>query len=172
MDAPAIYEDDVYAWAHEQAALLRRLGRGKPGLPNALDLENIAEEIEGVARTELHRAESFLRLVLLHLIKIASAPQASAVEHWRAEVDQFHLDLLRSLSSSLKPKIELDKRWRLAIRQAQARLAQDGDRVVGGLPDSCPLSLDDLAEEPFDIDRAVERLIRSATAVEPLGPQA
>ena len=46
MPKTSLYEQDFYAWAHEQAALLRA------GALSAADIENIAEEIESMGRGE------------------------------------------------------------------------------------------------------------------------
>lgn len=48
----SLYDEDILAWSEQQAALLRDLARHRD-LPNALDLENVAEEIESVGRDEL-----------------------------------------------------------------------------------------------------------------------
>ena len=61
MDRRSLYEDDIYAWAQQQADALRRLATRRD-LPNELDLENVAEEIEDVGRSELSRVESYIRL--------------------------------------------------------------------------------------------------------------
>jgi hypothetical protein len=42
----SLYERDFYAWANEQAALLRA------GKLDSADVENIAEEIESMGRSE------------------------------------------------------------------------------------------------------------------------
>ncbi len=42
----SLYERDFYAWANEQAALLRA------GKLDSADIENIAEEIESMGRSE------------------------------------------------------------------------------------------------------------------------
>jgi hypothetical protein len=66
MDLPASYEEDFYAWSQHQAAILRRLAAGaRAGLPNDLDLENVAEEIEGVGRSELAAVRSQLSVMLV-----------------------------------------------------------------------------------------------------------
>ena len=38
MDRRSLYDDDIYAWAQEQAAALRRLAETRRDLPNELDL--------------------------------------------------------------------------------------------------------------------------------------
>ncbi len=50
-NAPA-YEDDFVAWLDDQARHARR------GEIDALDLENIAEELEGTARSDRRESET------------------------------------------------------------------------------------------------------------------
>jgi hypothetical protein len=58
-----LYEQDFYAWAIEQAALLRA------GKLSAADIENIAEEIESMGKTEKRELLSRLTVLLVHLLK-------------------------------------------------------------------------------------------------------
>jgi Domain of unknown function DUF29 len=53
MDRPVSYDDDFLAWSEQQAAALRGLA-GRRGLPNELDLEHVAEEIEDLGRAEFN----------------------------------------------------------------------------------------------------------------------
>ena len=79
------YADDIYLWSQEQAALLRALPGGQHNLPNALDLETIAEEIESVGRSELSTVQSCLTLFMVHLIKLAALGlEAQPSRHWIA----------------------------------------------------------------------------------------
>ncbi|MEA2741530.1 MAG: hypothetical protein QOH05_4837, partial [Acetobacteraceae bacterium] len=64
----SLYERDVLAWSQHQADLLRRLGRGER--VNDVDWTHLAEEIEDVGLSELHSVESFLTLILVHLLKV------------------------------------------------------------------------------------------------------
>jgi hypothetical protein len=50
MDRRALYDDDYFAWLQEQAAALRRFAHDRRDLPNDLDVEQIAEEIEDVGK--------------------------------------------------------------------------------------------------------------------------
>ena len=58
-----LYDHDFFAWANEQAALLRA-GR----LPDA-DIANIAEEIESMGRSERNQLTNWLAVLLAHLLK-------------------------------------------------------------------------------------------------------
>jgi len=57
------YEQDVVAWAREQAALLRE------GKFSAIDVEHIAEEIEDVGKSEQRELSSRMAVLLAHLLK-------------------------------------------------------------------------------------------------------
>ena len=60
---PDNYQRDFYAWAKEQAALLRA------GKVAEADLAHIAEEIDSMGRTEKRELVSRLTVLLLHLLK-------------------------------------------------------------------------------------------------------
>ncbi|MDX1655103.1 MAG: DUF29 domain-containing protein [Candidatus Competibacteraceae bacterium] len=62
-EAASLYERDFHAWAQGQAALARA------GHSDALDLENLAEELEGMARSDRRAMESRLEVLLMHLLK-------------------------------------------------------------------------------------------------------
>lgn len=61
--AQAAYERDFYSWSIEQARLLRA------GRFEALDRENVAEEIELLGREQFNKLESAFRVLLLHMLK-------------------------------------------------------------------------------------------------------
>src|SRR3954452_4990294 len=98
MDRRSLYDDDIYAWTQQQAEALRRLARTGRDLPNELDLENVAEEIEDVGKSELSKVESYIQLALVRLLKAASVPQARAYRKWMIEVRVFRAELLKNLT--------------------------------------------------------------------------
>jgi hypothetical protein len=57
------YEDDIVAWANEQARLLRS------GQFDQLDIAHIAEEIEDVGKSEQRELASRMAVLLAHLLK-------------------------------------------------------------------------------------------------------
>ena len=163
MDHRSLYDDDVYAWAQQQAEALRRLAETGRNLPNELDLENVAEEIEDVGKTELHRVRSFLRLMLVHLIKAASAPQARSYPKWRSEVIVFRAELADHVTRSMRPKLSISREWRLAMVEAEGSLREEGDIILAGLGGACPLGLEDILDERLTFEAAVERITAAAT---------
>jgi len=57
------YDIDFYAWTNRQAELLRA------GNLTALDIENIAEEIEDMGKNLKRELENRLKVLFMHLLK-------------------------------------------------------------------------------------------------------
>jgi len=145
-------------WSEQQAAAIRKLGTTRRELHNELDVENVAEEIESVGRSELAAVGSHLRLIFLHLIKLAVETDAQAARHWRSEIVGFHSEMIAHYSPSMRQRINLDEIWRSA--REQSMLAYEGaqQHLVAQLSMQCPFSLDDLIAEHIDSFALLERL--------------
>lgn len=157
MDRPSLYDDDIVTWAEEQAAALRALGaRGE--LSNALDWENVAEEIESVGRSEIGAVESALSQALIHILKYVSAPVAQSSKSWRVEVITFQSSASRNYRRSMRQRIDWDRLWRDSVKLADASLRIFGDRLVSGLPETMPFTPEELVAPDFDMDRGLARI--------------
>ena len=152
MSDQSLYDEDILLWSEQQAAAVRKLGRTR-ALPNELDVENIAEEIESVGRSELAAVRSHIRLIFLHLMKLAVDENSEAERHWRGEIVAFHAELVERYTPSMRQRIDIDGLWRSA--REQAVLAYD---EAANLPTHCPFSLDDLLAEHVDTVALLERL--------------
>ena len=154
----SLYDDDILLWSEQQAAAIRRLGRNARELPNELDIENLAEEIESVGRSELVSVESDLERMLVHLIRLVVEPDSTSVRHWRSEIAAFHASARRRYSPSMRQRIDVNALWRSA--REQSLLAYEGkehERVVGRSI-KAPFALDELLAEKIDIVGLASRL--------------
>ena len=160
MDRSSLYDDDIYAWAQQQADVLRRLAATGRDLPNDLDLEHVAEEIEDVGKAEFNASQNHIRQIFIHLIKLASEPQSRAARHWRSEIVNHHAQLLGRVTRSMHPRIDLDKLWNRAARQAAETLIakETATKLTSAKPGGAPLSIEELAVDEFDIDGALAKL--------------
>ena len=131
--------------------MIRRLRETVHGLPNDLDVENVAEEIESVGRSELATVESYIELILVHLIKLAVEPDANSVLHWSAEVAGFAANLERRYAPSMRHHINMEKLWRSARRQTALAFGERKAKVLSELPSKCPVAIEDLLDEEMDI---------------------
>ncbi|KPF67346.1 hypothetical protein IP69_13425 [Bosea sp. AAP35] len=172
MPADTLYEDDIVAWAEQQSRGLRELARTRPDLSNLLDWEHVAEEIEGVAQDFLFKFTGLTRQFLIHLAKALSVPRSQAYGHWRTEAQAFHDDAAEYFTRAMRQKVDIDRIWGKALRQAGLSLAEHGESLAGDLAGECPLTLDELIDPELDLDQAVSiaemRLGRSRRANEPL----
>jgi hypothetical protein len=157
MPHSALYDDDILLWSEQQAEIVRRLGRTRRDLPNEFDVENVAEEIESVGRSELAAVENQLQNILVHLIKLAAEPESPAARHWRGEILAFHSDIRRRYAASMRQKIEFEALWRLACEQATLALPE-GNAVAASLPPNAPFSLDDFTVDRIDAVSLADRL--------------
>lgn len=93
-----LYESDFYLWLATTAQLLRN------GNFLELDLDNLIEEIEGMARKEKQALKSNLRILLMHLIKWKYQP-SKRTNSWRSTIREHRKRLKDGFddSPSLKP---------------------------------------------------------------------
>jgi hypothetical protein len=165
MTQNALYDEDILLWSEQQAAIVRRLGQTRRDLPNEFDVENVAEEIESVGRSELASVESLLDQALFHFIKVAVDPDNDAVRHWLSEIAAFQGDAARRYAPSMRQRIDLDDIWRQVKRRAGLELL-DGD-TFSRLPDKCPFELDELISVESDLAALAERLRLSMASAAP-----
>ncbi len=135
-----LYDRDILMWSEQQADLLRRLERGER--VNGVDWTHVVEEIEDVGLSELHSVQSYLNLMLVHLLKIWLSPDSEALRHWRGEIVAFQKNAGRRFAPSMRQRIDLGKLYDEAIEQLEAGgLRPEGSRHW---PTVCPFTLDQL----------------------------
>jgi hypothetical protein len=160
MNHSALYDDDILLWSEQQAEIIRRLGRSRRNLPNEFDVENVAEEIESVGRSELAAVESQLQNILLHLMKLTIHREAVAIRHWRVEAVAFHGEVRRRYVPSMRQRIDLGQLWILA-RELAILGADEPEAFEIALPKHPPFPLDSLLAERLD-SAALAEAIRFA----------
>ena len=137
-----LYEHDFYAWANEQAALLRA------GNLSAADIEHIAEEIESMGKTEKRELVSRLAILLCHLLKWRYQPERRGAS-WQATIRIQRRDLTHhlidnpSLKSLRAPAIE--DAYGNAVIEASAETGLCEETF----PAACPWSFEQLMDEGF-----------------------
>ncbi|NBC32633.1 MAG: DUF29 family protein [Alphaproteobacteria bacterium] len=142
-----LYDRDFLLWTEEQAAALRRAGETRVNAP--VDWQAVAEEIEDLGKSEQSAVESFLRLLILHCLKLEYARAEEPRNHWRKEIDNFRAEIRIRVgkSPSLKSKIDLGGAYESARSQARFHFPELGlDPAC--LPEQCPYALAEL----LDID--------------------
>ena len=138
-DNATLYETDFYAWANEQAALLRA------GKLSEADIENIAEEIESMGRSEKRELINLLSLLLMHLLKWRYQPLLQSAS-WRRTIEQQRHQLTRHLADNPSLKSRLDE----AMFEAYQDAVVEAEYETGLSRKSFP------AVSPFAFDQAMD----------------
>ena len=142
MPDPTLYDRDFYAWANQQAALLRA------GQLSAADIEHIAEEIESMGRSEQQQLESRLTVLLLHLLKWQFQPNLRG-NSWRLTIKEQRSRVARHLRKNPSLQAVLGE----TIADAYGDATLEAERETG-LPDTtfptaCPWAFEQIAAEDF-----------------------
>ena len=136
------YERDFYSWSQEQARLIRA------GRLDAIDRENVAEEIESLGREQLNKLESALRVLLIHFLKwdyqptLRSRSWMLSIAAQRVEIDDIIGD-----NPGLKPRI--GEAIARAYRRARIAAARETDLELDELPEQCPYGWDQIIDREF-----------------------
>jgi hypothetical protein len=138
----SLYEQDFYAWANEQAALLRA------GQLSAADIEHIAEEIESMGKTEKRELVSRLTVLLLHLLKWQYQPDRRG-NSWKRSIATSRDQLTDHLADNPSLKAKLKDATTLAYRYARRDAATETGLDDSSFPAVCPWSFEQLMDVDF-----------------------
>jgi len=136
------YNGDFYAWTLETARLLRA------GCLDQVDLTQVAEEIEGLGRSDRHALGSQLKVLMLHLLKWRHQPSHRGVS-WRLSIANARDEIAALLrdSPSLKTRVEGLAKDRYAGARKQAEL-QTG-LPLATFPEGCPFTIEQLLNDDY-----------------------
>ena len=137
-----LYEADYSRWLFENARLLR------DGRFSEADIENIAEELEDMGRSEKRAVASHLAVLLTHLLKWQFQPDQRS-SSWRGSIYNARSSVgdLLSESPSLRNRVPelVTDRYRIARNNAiiETGLAEDT------LPLDCPYTPEQVLDPDF-----------------------
>jgi hypothetical protein len=138
----SLYERDFYAWANEQAALLRA------GRLSVADIAHIAEEIESMGKTEKRELVSRLTVLLLHLLKWQYQPEQRGAS-WRASIRNTRDQLTDHLSDNPSLKSHLAEAITAAFRYASREATAETGLSESTFPAECPWSFERFMDVSF-----------------------
>ena len=135
----SLYEQDFYAWAHEQAQLLRA------GNLTQADIAHIAEEIESMGRAEKRELLSRLKVLLMHLLKWRFQ-EGGRSTNWRLTIEEQRREVARHLADNPSLKSQLAETMADAYGDAILAAARETmlDRAV--FPATCPWSFEQIMD--------------------------
>jgi Domain of unknown function DUF29 len=139
-----LYEQDFYTWTQTTAALIRA------GEWQDLDPESVAEEIESLGISQEHALRSYLKQLVMHLLKWQYQPSRRRLGHsWETTIINARSEIaeLVERNPGLAPHVEplLSKAYPTARRLArvQTRLP------LATFPEVCSWTLAQVLDDDF-----------------------
>jgi hypothetical protein len=138
----ALYDEDIYTWALQQAKALRK----RSG--NEVDWENVAEEIESLGKSQLSEAESRLFIICTHLLKWIYQPEQRS-RSWEAtlKIERYDLNAHLAQNPGLKPKRA--SAFKKAYRNARLQAGAETGLPDETFPDEPPFTLAQALDETW-----------------------
>jgi len=125
------YNTDLYTWTRAQAAALRAKDWA------ALDIAQLAEEIESLGNEQVHAVESHLVVVLTHPLKWCYQPQRRS-RGWRTSVRVGRQQIARRLRRNPGLRPDLPTLLTDAYADARKRAMDDIGLPLATFPEICP----------------------------------
>ncbi|CAA9582655.1 MAG: Phage protein [uncultured Truepera sp.] len=137
------YDHDFVLWLEFQAKLLRQ------GRVGELDLENLAEEVESIGRSDRREVQNRLTVLLAHLLKYQFQAKRRS-RSWRVTIDEQRrqLELVFNDSPSLLKSYALtifDDTYQYARRRVSVETRLNSE----AFPETCPYTLAQVLDEDF-----------------------
>lgn len=136
------YDADFYGWAVEQAALLRQ------GDLSAADIDNIAEEIESLGRSEKRELVSRLAVLLTHLLKWKFQPKGRC-SSWETSIRVQRNRIVDHLDDNPSLRPHIPAAMKKAHRDAILVAAEETKLPESIFPTSCAWSFDQVVDPGF-----------------------
>jgi hypothetical protein len=136
------YDEDFFAWTQEQARLLRA------GDTVDVDVENLAEEIESVGRSDRREIRNRLTVLLTHLLKWQFQPRrrgnSCSLTIWE---QRLQIESILKDSPSLQPFFaEIVPDY---YRRAREKAARETRMGLRNFPAQCPYTPEQILSEDF-----------------------
>jgi Domain of unknown function DUF29 len=138
----AAYDTDFYAWTQAQAAHLR--AKEWP----ALDVDNLAEEIESLGASDRRALRSHLLRLTQHLLKWHYQPQRRG-ESWRQSIDNARLEIELIVADSRTLRDFLPEALTWAYPRSRKEATKDTGLPPATFPKTCPWALEQVLDEDF-----------------------
>jgi len=142
----SLYGRDYYSWALEQSSALRERRF------DALDMDHLAEEVEGLAKSERRELRNRLMRVLVHLLE-GRFQAAHRSRSWETTLISQRVQIAALLDDSPSLRIELpesvERAYGLALRLAGKEMGIARERWEQLFPARCPWSAKQILDEDF-----------------------
>ena len=137
-----LYEQDLFAWTQQQVNLLTHQRW------HELDVENLIDELEGMARRDRREMTNRLIILIAHLLKWEFQPDHQSGS-WRGSIQEQRLQLNGLLEDSPSLHQQFIESLEKAYPQAVKLASKETELPTTKFPNECPYELAQLLDEDF-----------------------
>ena len=137
-----LYEQDLFAWTQQQVNLLTHQRW------HELDVENLIDELEGMARRDRREMTNRLIILIAHLLKWEFEPDHQSGS-WRGSIQEQRLQLNGLLEDSPSLHQQFIESLEKAYPQAVKLASKETELPTTKFPNECPYELAQLLDEDF-----------------------
>ncbi|MGB3293339.1 MAG: DUF29 domain-containing protein [Phormidesmis sp.] len=142
LNLKALYDTDFNLWIERQIMALREQRL------EDIDLANLIEEIEDLARRDKRALRSHLKVLLLHLLKWQFQP-AQCSSGWKASISNARIEIADIFSDSPSLENYLPTVVEKVYISARILAADETSLAITRFPESCPYSLTQVLDLEF-----------------------
>ena len=135
-DLKSLYETDYALWLDRTIADL------KERKLDTIDWENLVEEIDALSKSEKRALRSYLRQLLLHLLKRKYVTIPNCYNGWEREITNFRLEITLCLKDSPSLYNYFYEIFPDVFQEALMLLTKDKDYDRFAFPKECPFPSD------------------------------
>lgn len=137
-----LYESDYHTWALTQAEALRTRCFTK------LDLPNLVDEVEDMAKSQERELGSRFAVLLMHLLKWAYQPEARS-KNWRLTIKEQRLRANELLTENPGMKAKAPQIFAKAYRAARLEAAKETPLEEEDFPEVNPWTVEQASDDSF-----------------------
>jgi hypothetical protein len=137
-------DQDFAAWIAQQVAALK--GRRF----DELDIDDLADEVESLAKRDYRRLVSAIRIILLHMLKWDYQPGHRG-QLWRASINEHRDRVWGELASSPSFRSRIAEAIETAYPLARTKASEETGIFLKNFPVTCPYSWDDIMKRPHEL---------------------
>jgi hypothetical protein len=137
-----LYEEDFFLWLETTAQLL------KEGKLNELDIANLLEEIEGMARSEKRSISSNLEVLLMHLLKYKYQPE-KRTNSWCLTIYEHRDRIIQHLEESPSLKNFFQEKFLVCYQKARKKASIKTGLKIDTFPENCPFELESILDSDY-----------------------
>jgi hypothetical protein len=136
------YETDFFGWTQEQTGLM------KSGNYTALDYAHLLEEIEEMARCDKNSLQSYIKILLLHLLKWRFQPEKQT-QSWTDSIDYCRDNINDLLCDSPSYRRFITEMMAVGYHRAVRKAARETLLPKNSFPAECQWTFEQIMDEDF-----------------------